>query len=742
MFNKTDNSYKFQYLQTGITGPGIDAVFLPPIPSDDKIIFRKEQKWIRPRIPDQLKKWVREWKQEQQKNPNYIHAQHQQIIDWETQEWERSTNGCWFWNDGNPTYITPFYYWYLTAWQTYFGYPIYRETDKEITYWIQYWEEDPDAYGGALNTIRRYGKSSIMGAWIIYRATRNFNHNAGMQGETDQKIKKFYKKMVLKPFYKLPYYYQPTFNTDTKQTNQIEFDEPPQRGQKVIQLEEVEVLESMVDFRPSESGQYDGDVLNSYISEEPGKLLKTSIYNEEGEGTWDIVKPCLRKGRQIRGKAFFGTTVENMTISDKGGRAYKELFYDSDFNQRQADGRTKSGLYAAFLPGDCAYEDYLDEHGRPMRREAREQLMLERKSFENNPRKLAGLIRKYPLSVMEIFYVSPDRCEFNAITLQERLEEIDTSPVPLTSRIDLFWENGKRLTKVRYRHNPTGGWCHVSEIPPEQDLNRVDRRYDSGIGDFIYFPLNDHKFASGLDPIQHGSNQTGRESRPVQLVKSKYDSSIDGQWTYEEHLAMSKKGKFVDGKWVLDPEGKKYQYKTNRYFLMMDSRPTDPNVFFERVLLICWWLGISVHVEKQFGGAVMAYLHNNRCGDFIFGKYKPDHEKPDKFITDGTNANPTIIQEYTAAYAGYIELFGHTIPFRPQCEDALIFDAAHTTIHDYTVAGGLTEMACKMRPKVIKPPILDLDQYLPSYHPYTGNPYYRQTEQKSVSLSDQNFLSQ
>lgn len=727
MYTKTSNPYQFKYLKTGVTGDGIPEVYLPEPPPDEDVQFSKQQKWVRPEMSDNLKRWVKEWRNQQQKNPGYIHEQHERIVDWENKMWDWTTNGVWIWVNGVKTYITPFYAWYLTAWQTYFGYPIYRDTDKEITYWIQYWEEDPDCYGGALNTIRRYGKSSIMGAWIVYRATRNFNHNAGMQGETDDKIKKFYKKMVLKPFYKLPYYFQPQLNTDTKQTNQIEFDLPPQRGKKVssIESEEIEVLESMIDYRPSESGQYDGDVLNTYLSEEPGKLLKTSIYNDEGDGTWDIVKPCLRKGRQIRGKAFFGTTVENMTISDKGGMAYKQLYYDSDFNQRQADGRTRSGLYSAFLPGDCAYEDYLDEWGAPMRTEARLQLMTERESFKNNPRKLAGIIRKYPLSQLEIFYVSPDRCEFNAIVLQDRLQEIDTSIVPITSRIDLIWENNKRLTKIRYRHNPTGGWLHVSEILPEKDWNNVEKRYDSSIGDWVHFPKNDDKFASGCDPIQHGSNQTGRESKPVQFVKSKYDSIIDGQWTYEEQQRLAQPGRMENGKWILDPNGKKHQYKTNRYFMMMETRPTDPNVFFERVLMICWWLGVSVHVEKQFGGALIAYFYNSNCGDFILHKYKPEFERPDKVQTDGTNANPGFIQQYTTAYAGYIDIYGHTIPFRPQLEDALIFDASKTTVHDYTVAGGLTEMACLMKPKITRPTIVDLNNFFPSFNPYTGEAVYR-----------------
>jgi len=701
MFKETANPYKFKYLQTGITGNGIEQVYLPEVPEEHLIAFRKEQKWTRPKMSEQLKKWVKEWRTAIVKNPGYIHAQHDKIMEWENQEWERCSNGLWIWSNGVPTYLTPFYYWYLSSWLTYFGYPMFRETDKEICYWIQYWEEDPDSYGGLLNTIRRYGKSSIMGAWIVYRATRNFNHNAGMQGQTDDKIKKFYKKMVLKPFYKLPYYHQPTWNTDTKQTNQIEFDLPPKRGQRLssADIDDVEVLESMIDYRASGEGEYDGDVLNSYMLEEPGKHVKTSVYDDEGEGTWDIVKPCLRKGRQIRGKCLAGTTVEDMNVADRGGKAYKNLFYDSDFNVRQADGRTRSGLYAAFLPGDCAYEDYLDEWGHPMRDLARQQLMKERDAFRNNPRKLAGLIRKYPLTIVEIFYVSPDRCEFNSLILQDRLRDIDTSTEPFTSRYDLYWENGVRMSKVLWRHNPTGGWLEASWMPKTPEEQNLFTRRNSN-GREVFSPKDDNKKACGFDPIQHGSANNSRESKPVLYVKTKYDSSIDGQFTQEEFERNA---------------AIKYKYKTNLYIMRMAHRPNDPNVLFERALMICMWMGVSIHVEKQMGGACINYFHEHGCGDFILNKYKPEFEKPDKTPTDGSSASSGLIQEYTSAYATYIEYFGHTIPFREQAEDALIFDASDPRVHDDTVAAGFTELACKMKPKVKEKPTLDLDDFFPRF---------------------------
>lgn len=711
MFQPTSNPYRFKYLITGITGPGIEQVYLPIIPKKKNILFTKEKKFIHVKIPDDLKKAMREiqtYKNSKNSDPDWIHPLQGKLTEWEDDQWDKCVNGAFFCNgyddktkEPEIVYITGFHYWFLNFWKPYFGTPDFRDSDKEVFYWIKFWEEDPNSYGGTLNSIRRWAKSTIMGAWVMYRTTMNYNHNSGMQGETDGKIKKFYKKMVLKPFLKLPPFLQPKYNTDTKQTNEIEFDLPPPRKkqQNIVDADEKEVLESMLDYRASGEGEYDGDILNSYVMEEPGKIgSKVSLYDDDGEGRWDIVKPCFLQGDQICGKGFLGTTVENLKVTDRGGRQYKKLFYDSDYNQKQEDGRTISGLFAAFLPGDCALKGYYDLHGRPLRDKARESILITRKSYRKNATKLAGWIRKYPLSIMEIFYISPDRCEYNSVKLQDRLMELDMNRNPLTSKYDLYWENNVRFSKIRWRHNPEGGWCELSALPREEDQNKVRRTEING--QMQYSPLNDSKYASGFDPIQHGSSGSSRESRPVQYVKSKYDSSVDGQWDESELELKCQPGKMIDGRWVLDPNGKPYQYKSNLYYAQMDQRPTNPNVLFERNLMICWLFGVSMNVEKQFGGACINYFYANGCGNFILPKYKPEFERPDRIETDGTSANTSTIQEYTSDNATYIDYFIHMMCFREYIEDALIFDASDTREHDYNVAGGWTEMAAKIRPKM------------------------------------------
>ena len=82
----------------------------------------------------------------------------------------------------------------------------------------------------------------------------------------------------------------------------------------------------------------------------------------------------------------------------------------------------------------------------------------------------------------------------------------------------------------------------------------------------------------------------------------------------------------IDGVWTPDEAGKKYLYQSNQYFLCMDTRPGDPNVLYERTLMICWWLGCSLHVESQKPG-VIRYFQSNNCHDFLLNKYVPVETK-------------------------------------------------------------------------------------------------------------------
>src|SRR5690606_41390161 len=98
----------------------------------------------------------------------------------------------------------------------------------------------------------------------------------------------------------------------------------------------------------------------------------------------------------------------------------------------------------------------------------------------------------------------------------------------------------------------------------------------------------------------------------------------------------------------------------------------------------------------------------------------PYRRSSDLIMEDGTPASQTIIQDYTGEISTYVEYFGHTIPFKELIEDLLLFNPRKTTEFDYSVAMGMTELACKIKPKEKPKRLLDVSSIMPMYDHY-GN---------------------
>ena len=56
---------------------------------------------------------------------------------------------------------------------------------------------------------------------------------------------------------------------------------------------------------------------------------------------WRIQRTCLLVGRKIVGKALVGSTVNPL---DRGGTQYREMYYSSNVNERNENGRTKEWI--------------------------------------------------------------------------------------------------------------------------------------------------------------------------------------------------------------------------------------------------------------------------------------------------------------------------------------------------------------------------------------------------------------
>lgn len=707
MYEPTSNPYEFKYIQTGISGKGITTVYLPEQPDT----FPIGNNFRRTELPSEWELWRKEEKRGLATNTNYAHPK---IEAFKAQEWDRRMNGYWFINNGEPTYITGKHYFYLTYWMQDNVYRNFRDTDKEIFYYIDYCIEDSNCFGMIWNSIRRAGKSSILGVLAYEDVSRNKNFNVGMQAQDDAGAKRFFNTNVRYGHNKMVDFFKPIF--DYNISSSISFFEPIRTGvaAKEINYHNIQQLESKITYETGDEYAYDGQKLHRYICEEPGKPMKYNL-----EVRHDVIKPTMKQGPRIIGKAFYATTVED---TDNTGKVYEKLFRNSDTDIRDGNGQTISGLYPVFLPAYYAYLFDNDEDpngfGLPLIEKSKELLLKTRKAYENDSTKLSGEIRKYPFTLAECFYTNANHCIYNTTILEGRRAELMEN-TNLYVRMDLTWVGSGSEKKVVAIPNKNGRFYFSAILDKKNETKefpygvlennvkyegKATKQNQFGQSQTVeYFsPLNSNKLVIGIDPIEYGKT-IGVGSRPAMVVLRKYDAEIDGH---------------IDEEILQERAAYKHPYKTNKLLCCYNYRPQDPKEFYDDAMKLIFYCGCKAHIENNKQGLI-THLRDNGFAHFMMKKYNPEGQlaNADQF---GTPSTPHLIGAYVAATTHYILFHGHTIPFIQVIDELLRFKAEKTTEFDLAVALGFALLGAEAQSQKIEVPQIDLKSYFSTMYNTSG----------------------
>lgn len=122
---------------------------------------KKAQYWERRGLPAGYEAKRKEEARIQQFNPTHIDVS---LEEFRRDAWDKRLNGMWFYNNGEPVYITGLHYYYL-EWiyiggaTNNGGYPDFWDSDRKFFYFLQYVIEDPECFGMVYVTRRREGKA-------------------------------------------------------------------------------------------------------------------------------------------------------------------------------------------------------------------------------------------------------------------------------------------------------------------------------------------------------------------------------------------------------------------------------------------------------------------------------------------------------------------------------------------------------------------------------------------------------
>jgi len=649
-------------------------VALPLTPN--KVTY-KGNKWQPVDLPKELSriKTIFDWNRRDNTFKN-------QWVDFIEEEFDRREYGYWFINNQAKTYITGSHYMYLQWTKTDVGHPDFRESNRIFFLFWEACKADARCFGMCYLKNRRSGFSFMASSESVNIATLAKDARIGMVSKTGPDAKKMFTDKVVPIANNYPFFFQPVRDGMTTPKTELAFRVPAskitRKNMDQEQGEDVDGLDTSIDWRNTADNSYDGEKLRFLIEDEAAKLEKPMNI----ENGWRIRKTCLRLGARIIGKCMMGSTSNAL---DKGGENYKRLFADSDVTKRNKNGQTLSGLYSLFIPMEYNFEGYIDEFGhavletpeKPVRSAEGTWIIQgvieywnnEVASLKSNPDALNEFYRQFPRTESHAFR---DETKSSIYNLTKIYQQVDYNDGMLEDRVltrgFFHWKDGEKDGEVIWTPDRNGRFL-VSWIPEIAMRNNFISKNGTR------YPLNEHVGAFGCDPYDISGATFGGSN-----------GSLHGLTKFNMSNAPS-----------------------NAFFLEYIARPQTAEIFFEEVLMACVFYGMPILAENN--KARLLYHFKNR-GYRGFSMNRPDKHKAKLSFTeieiggipssseDMKQAHAAGIGTYIEKYVGY-DLEGiyrnpdeiGNMPFTRTLMDWSKFNVNDRTKFDASISSGLAIMA-------------------------------------------------
>lgn len=670
--------------KTGQVGEVINIsglnIGLPLAPKDcvKRSESSKEQYWERKDLPKELSRIqsIFHWNDMPSEFKN-------RWVDFIEGEFDYRDQGCWFMNNGVPTYITGSHYMYLQWSSIDVGYPDYREANRIF---FIYWEAaraDDRSFGMVYLKIRRSGFSYMSSSECVNIGTLAKDARVGILSKTGSDAKKMFTDKVVPINSRLPFFFKPIMDGMDKPKTELAYRIPAAKITKKnmhdIDDNEIQGLDTTIDWKNTEENSYDGEKLLFLAHDESAKWVKpNNILNN-----WRVTKTCLRLGSKIIGKCMMGSTSNALS---KGGENYKKLYEDSRVSTRNANGQTKSGLYSLFIPMEWNMEGFIDIYGMPVFRKPTDKIKgvdgrwitngaidyweAEVDSLKNDPDALNEFYRQFPRTESHAFRDESKSSLFNLTKIYQQIDYNDSLiEQHYLTRGSFHWKDGIKDTKVIWTPDPRGRFL-VSWLPAQRLQNRVNER--SG----IKYPANEHLGSFGCDSYDISAVVDGRGS----------NGALHGLTKFHMDDAP-----------------------TNEFFLEYIARPQTAEIFFEEVLMACVFYGMPILIENN-KPRLLYHFKNRGYRGFCLSrpdKHSSKLSKTERELGGIPNSSEDVRQSHASAIEAYIEKYvGYdstgeyrdsdqigNMPFTRTLNDWARFNYDDRTKFDASISSGLAIMA-------------------------------------------------
>jgi hypothetical protein len=598
--------------------------------------------------------------------------------DYINEEFERREKGFWFKNKEKDTYITGTHYMYLQWTKIDVGRPDFREANRLFFIFWEACKADYRCYGMCYLKNRRSGFSFMSSAETVNQATITSDGRFGILSKTGGDAKKMFTDKVVPISTNYPFFFKPIQDGMDRPKSELAYRVPAskltRRSITSKQREELEGLDTTIDWKNTGDNSYDGEKLTLLVHDESGKWEKPdNILNN-----WRVTKTCLRLGSRIIGKCMMGSTSNAL---DKGGDNFKKLYQDSDVTQRNRNGQTRSGLYSLFIPMEWNYEGFIDARGIPVFDTPETPVegpmgeSIDIGVIEHWENEVSGLkqdqdalnefYRQFPRTEEHAFRDETKSSIFNLTRLYDQIDFNEEAKYQgLTTKGSFQWENGVQDTRVIFVPNNDGRF-NISWIPPLSLQNKYELRNG------IRYPGNEHVGAFGCDSYDISGTVDGRGSK----------GALHGLTKYSMEDAPP-----------------------NTFFLEYIARPQTAEMFFEDVLMALVFYGMPMLAENN-KPRLLYYLKRRGYRGYSMNRPDKTYNKlstTEKEIGGIPNSGEDIKQAHAAAIESYIQKYvGQTsegeygnMYFNKTLNDWAKFDINKRTLFDATISSGLAIMAC------------------------------------------------
>jgi hypothetical protein len=512
----------------------------------------------------------------------------------------------------------------------------------------------------------------------VNQATISSDSRFGILSKSGGDAKKMFTDKVVPISINYPFFFRPIQDGMDRPKTELAYRVPAskltrRKLDEGITSEEIEGLDTTIDWKNTGDNSYDGEKLKLLVHDESGKWEKPdNILNN-----WRVTKTTMRLGSKIVGKCMMGSTSNAL---DKGGENFKKLYYASDVTQRNRNGQTSSGLYSLFIPMEWNYEGFIDAYGVPVFEKPKDAIKdphgdlittgviehweNEVDGLKNDQDSLNEYYRQFPRTEKHAFRDEAKLSLFNLTKIYEQIDyNEDMRNKALVTQGNFQWAKGIKDTTVNFIPDSNGRFL-VSWIPPARLQNRVI------IKNGVKYPGNDHIGAFGCDSYDISGTVDKKGSK----------GSLHGLTKFSMEEAPF-----------------------NMFFLEYISRPPTAEIFFEDVLMALYFYGMPILAENN-KPRLLYYLKRRGYRQFSINRPDKVYNKlsvAEREIGGIPNSSEDIKQAHAAAIESYIEdhvglketEYGQMY-FQRTLEDWAKFNINNRTKFDATISSGLAIMAC------------------------------------------------